>query len=67
MALIIENGSGVRTANSYITVAEYKAYHTARGADSVLNSEFTDPEIEYGIIKATDYIEQRFGRLFKGC
>jgi hypothetical protein len=63
MALIIEDGSIVEDANSYISVAEFKAYHDARGIEY---DTFTDDQIEYAIIKAMDYIHLRWGSKFKG-
>jgi len=53
MALIIEDGSGVANANSYISVQEAKDYAALRG----LTLPSTDPEIEILAIKAFDYLE----------
>lgn len=53
MALIIEDGTGVAGANSYITPAEVKAYAAARG----LTVPADDSEVEKLCIKAIDYLE----------
>lgn len=53
MALVTEDGTGVVGANSYLTVAELRAYATDRG----LTLTETDSEVEALLIKATDYLE----------
>lgn len=63
MAFTVEDGSGVAGANAYITVAFYRSYHLDRGNDQSASSE---ADIQVWIIKATDYVEKRFGRLFRG-
>lgn len=63
MAFLIEDGSGVAGANSFVTVATYKAYCADRGMDVSCQA---DDEIETFLIRATDYIERTFGRLYLG-
>jgi len=59
MALVVQNNTGSQAgANAYISVAEFKAYHDDRGND--YSGAADDTAIEYAIIKATDYIDQRF-------
>jgi len=53
MALVIEDGSGVTGANSYISVTDAKAYAAARG----LTIGTVDAAIEILLTKALDYIE----------
>lgn len=53
MALVIEDGSIVANANSFVTVAEIRAYALARG----ITVSATDSEVEPHAIKAMDYIE----------
>lgn len=53
MALIVEDGSGVAGANSYIDVATARAYTTARG----LSLPVGDGAVEVLLIKAVDFIE----------
>lgn len=58
MALILQNTDGtVAGANAYITVQQFKDYHADRGADT---SAFDDEAIEAAIVRATDYLDQRF-------
>ena len=64
MAFTVEDETGLPEANAYVTVAEFKAYWDDRGFDY---SSFTDPDdFQVAIIKATDYIENRFRTRFKG-
>lgn len=63
MAFTVEDGTGLAAANAYITVAEFKAYWDDRGYDY---SSHTDDNIQVAIIKATDYIENRFRKRFRG-
>lgn len=58
MALTVQDANGsVVGANAYITLAEFKSYHTDRGNAF---ASFTDAQIESAIIRATDYLDQRF-------
>lgn len=61
MALVIEDGTGVAGANTYITLAEAKSYATDRGEGFTAS----DPEIETFIINAKDYLES-FRSQFSG-
>lgn len=51
--LVIEDGSGVPNANSYVTVAEYRAYAVPRG----VTLPVSDTEVETQLILAMDYLE----------
>ena len=53
MALVIEDGSIVANANSYVTLVEARAYATARGVTLSVD----DTVLEAQLIKAKDYIE----------
>lgn len=53
MALVIENGSLVSGATSYVSVAEVRAYATARAS----NLTASDPAIEAACIVAMDFLE----------
>lgn len=59
MALIIEDGSGVTGANSYIDAAGARAYATARG----VTLDPSDAVVEAQLINAMDYLE---GLNYKG-
>lgn len=63
MALVLEDGTGLTNSNSYASVTAFKTYHTDRGNDYTGK---TDPQIEYALIKATDYVDSRFGLIYKG-
>ena len=52
MTLIIEDGSQVANANSFVTDAEYTAYAAARG----LTVAATEAEREPDLIRAMDYL-----------
>jgi len=64
MAFTPETGTGLATANAYITLAAFKAHHNDRGR--VYTGLYTDPVIQTAIVKATDYLDKRFGRRFRG-
>ena len=53
MTLLIEDGTGVVGANSYLTVAELRAYAVLRG----LTLPTVDSEVEALLVKACDYLE----------
>lgn len=53
MALVVEDGSIVAGANSYVTADEYRTWANARGID-VEASQF----LERSILRAMDYFEQ---------
>jgi hypothetical protein len=53
MALVIEDGTGVANANSYITVAEAREFADLRS----LFLPVSDADVETLIVKAFDYLE----------
>lgn len=58
LTLTVQDNTGsVANANSYLTVAEFKAYQDDRGGDY---SAYSDPQISVALIKATDYVDTRF-------
>ena len=65
MSLIVEDGSGLSTAESYASVAEADAYHLVHGNPSVWNALSTG-EKEQNLRMATDYIDGKFATDFKG-
>ena len=64
MAFTLEDGSGVNGANAYIATTFADTYHADRANTSWASATTTDKET--AIIKATDYIDTRFGRRFVG-
>jgi len=63
MAFTVEDGTGVKSANSYASLAFFKAYFDDRKEDA---TSIDDPDIENLLVAATDYIDTRWGRRFKG-
>lgn len=63
MAIIVEDGSGLSTAESYLSVADCGTYHTNRG-----NAAWTgaDSAKEIALRKATQYLDAVYGRSFQG-
>lgn len=58
MALSVQNDDGdVEDAVAYVSVTDFKAYHTLRGNSL---TEYTDAAIETAIVRATDYLDGRF-------
>jgi hypothetical protein len=55
MALVIEDGTNVENATSYITVAEAQAFASARG----VTLSVTSATVEVQIIKAMDWFEAK--------
>lgn len=58
MSLVIEDGTGLSTATSYVTVTEARAYALARGV--TLSAD--DSVVETLLIKAMDYLEAQRDR-----
>lgn len=65
MAFIVEDGTGKIDATSYCTVEFADAYFEDRG-NAVWAAIVADTTKEVALIKATDYIDSRFGASFKG-
>ena len=63
MAFVAEDGTGLATANALVTVAVADEYFTDRGIGVWTGS---DTVKQAALIKATDYVETRFGSLFYG-
>lgn len=65
MALIVEDGSGSNPlAESYISVANALTYHAARGNSAW--ATLSTAQQEQALRRATDYIEQVYGRRWNG-
>lgn len=64
MALTKEDGTIVTDANSYADAADSIAYQTDRGRQAWLDA--TTEVQEAALVRATDYIETRYGRRFVG-
>jgi hypothetical protein len=64
MAFVAEDGTGLSTANSYISVGFADSYHLDRG--NAAWALATEANRQAALIRATDYIDKRFGKRFKG-
>lgn len=64
VTLIVEDGSSDPTANGYISTSFADTYHDDR-ANTAWAALVADDKAR-AIIKATDYIDKRFGRQFRG-
>jgi hypothetical protein len=47
-------------------VAEFNAFHTDRNIAQVVDGAFEDEQIQGAIVQATDFIDKRFGKRFRG-
>lgn len=63
MAFTVEDGTGVADANAYIDTAFADSYFADRGVTGWTGSDTVKKQ---AIVKATDYIETRWGDKFKG-
>ena len=58
MTLVVQTDDGTAVgANAYLDVTAFKAYHDDRGNAYVA---YTDPQISAALIRATDYLDDRF-------
>ena len=64
MPIVVEDGTGLSNAVSYVSIAYVTAHHAARGRTDW--AALNDEEMEQCCVRATDYIEQRFGDRFVG-
>lgn len=62
----VEDGDGLPGANSYLSVAEANDYHEGRGNTVWTVSTVTDAMKQAALVRATDYIDKRFGTKFRG-
>ncbi|UNK39375.1 hypothetical protein MNR02_06620 [Shinella sp. H4-D48] len=65
MALIVEDGTGLANAESYASVAEFKAYAGKVGYDYTTPA-YSDTQVEQALRRATTWIDARYGPLFQG-
>lgn len=64
MAIIVETGAGLSTAESYISVAEVDSYHSLRG--NTTWATITTAEKEQALRRASDYLIQVYYGLWLG-
>lgn len=65
MALIVEDGTGLATAESFISVADADTRRTALGAVAAWTA-LTTAQKEQALRKAAEYLEQRYAERWKG-
>jgi hypothetical protein len=65
MSLIVEDGTGLATAESYISVADASTYHSNRG-NAAWAALASDAVREQNLRKATDYMVQCYRSAWKG-
>lgn len=65
MALVVEDGTGLEGADSYIAVETADTYHSDRNNEAW--ADFSTTEKEAALRKATQYIDGRWGHRFKGA
>lgn len=63
MALVVETGAGLTTANGYIAASYFTTHFADRGIDV---SAYNTAAVEAAIVRATDYVDKRFGPKFRG-
>lgn len=66
MTIVVEDGvaGGSPTPNSYVSVDEFTTFTTLRGLTDIAESD--DDQKEFALIKATDYMGQRYRLWWKG-
>jgi hypothetical protein len=64
MAFTVETGTGIAGANAYDSVANIDTHHADHGQTAW--NDFTTPEKQTAIVRATSFIDKRFGRRFVG-
>src|SRR5215203_1622919 len=64
MSIVLEDGTGLSTSETYISVADCDLYHTARAQDSW--SDGSDDEKEAALRRAMAYLEGRYGPKYTG-
>ena len=64
MPLVVEDGSGLSDAAAYISTSYADTYHAARGRTDWAGLS-SDAKTQ-AVVRATDYIEWRFGSRFRG-
>lgn len=63
MALVVEDGTGLSSAESYVTVADFASYHAARGKPDL---DDDDEAAEAALRRATAYIDGRYRARWPG-
>jgi len=62
-SFVVETGDGVAGANSYASVQYFRDHHDSRAVDT---SSIADAAVQAMLVAASDYIDAKFGRRFRG-
>lgn len=65
MTLIVEDGTGIYQSNSYVGRGFVRSYLRRRNKATAWDAATEDAKIA-ALIAATDYIDRRFGKMFRG-
>lgn len=57
MTLVVEDGTGLYNANSFLSLADFKTYCGDRGYDI---STYTDAEMEAALVRATQHLSEGY-------
>jgi len=67
VAIVVEDGSGLATADAYVSVADCSTYFTNRQGSAAWNDAgVTDDDKEAAIRNATAYLDRRYRTIWKG-
>lgn len=66
MAFVVETGEGLDTANSYLSVANYRAYHADRGLTLADSGAQASALVQGYLVQATDYLDALYGERVRG-
>lgn len=66
MSLIVEDGTGLRAAVSYVALADATTYHQTSGNAAWLAAEVQDTDREGALVRATRFIDARYRDRFPG-
>lgn len=64
MSLIVEDGTGLSTANSYVSVLDCDSYHLMR--NNTQWADATTVQKEAALIKASYYVDGKYGKYYSG-
>lgn len=65
MAIVVEDGSGLANADSYLSVDDADTFHAAQGNPSTWSTS-TTPQKEAALRQATLYMDSRYGQRWLG-
>lgn len=68
MPFTVEDGSNVEDSNAYIEVEFFRDWHSTRGLNeaAVNAGNFHDSKVKSAIVRASDYVDKRFGDRYVG-